>query len=78
LAQHEKNLRSFLSILDRMQWAKKAYHATVLLTTEGRERERMVVIFTKEYLDKYLVVCHSVGLTRHIVENGGKLPQELG
>jgi hypothetical protein len=31
LAQHEKNLRSFLSILDRMQWAKKPSHATVPL-----------------------------------------------
>jgi hypothetical protein len=32
LAQHEKNLRSFLSILDRMQWKKKPSHTTVLLS----------------------------------------------
>ncbi len=31
LALQEKNWRSFLSILDRMQWAKKPYHATVSL-----------------------------------------------
>jgi hypothetical protein len=43
-----------------------------------KNRLKKVVLIIKQYLDKYLVVCHSVGLTRHIVENGGKLPQELG
>ncbi len=40
LAQHEKNLISFLSILDRMQWAKKPSHATVPLRMDRGKSDR--------------------------------------
>ncbi len=69
---------SFLRLENQKKFLLFVSQKEKALTKEGRERERKVVIFIKEYLDKYLIVCHSVGLTRHIVENGGKLTQELG
>ncbi len=40
LAQHEKLFKFFLSILDRMQWAKKPSHATVPLSEEQSSRRK--------------------------------------
>jgi hypothetical protein len=61
--------------------SKKGLSSRVSVNKSKKNKKKKVVInviFIKEYLDKNLVVCHSVGLTRHIVENGGKLTQELG
>jgi hypothetical protein len=61
--------------------SKKGLSSRVSVNKSKKNKRKKVVInviFIKEYLDKNLVVCHSVGLARHIVENGGKLTQELG
>ncbi len=51
LAQDEKNLRSFLSILDWMQWTKKPSHATVPLKVPKRE------IFVTEFFTLSKIIC---------------------